>query len=99
MPLYNPIQNSDLIEPGQTNKYYPDSVANLIEDIKGTTQTVTFNADGSVASVAHKNASNVTLRTDTFTYATNLITEVRTLADLSTITYINHLDTLITEVI
>lgn|GEM_PF-6643753 len=40
-----------------------------------------------------------TVRTDVFTYVTNLITEVRTLAAGGTITYKYHLDTLETEVI
>lgn len=71
----------------------------LVNDIQGTTQTVAFNADGTVASITHKNASNVTLRTDVFTYATNLIIEVRTLNTLETITFKYHTDTLQTEVI
>lgn len=91
--------NSDLIEQGDINKYYPDSVANLIEDIKGTTQAVAFNPDSTVASITHKNASNETVRTDVFTYATNLITEVRTLSTSETITFKYHTDTLQTEVI
>lgn len=90
------ISNSDLIEPGTRNKYYTDELA---EGIKGTTQTVTFNTDGTVQKIQHKNASNVVLREDVFTYAANLITEVRTLSTAETITFIYHTDTLLTEVI
>lgn len=67
--------------------------------IKGTKQSITFNDDGTVQKIEHKNSLNEIVRVDTFTYATNLITEVRTLATGETLTFVNHLDTLETEVI
>ena len=72
---------------------------NLNDDIKGTTQTITFNTDGTVQKIQHKNVSDVVLREDVFTYAANLITEVRTLSTAETITFKYHTDTLLTEVI
>jgi len=72
----------------------------LKDDIKGSTKSIIFNTDGTIQKVTHKDVGDFILREDVFTYATNLITEVRTLAGTAeTITYINHLDTLETEVI
>jgi len=72
----------------------------LQSDIKGTNQSVTLNTGGDVIKVQHINGSSVVLREDIFTYATNLITEVRTIiASGLTITYLYHTDTLTTEVI
>jgi hypothetical protein len=67
--------------------------------IKGTTQSIVFNADGTVQKVQHKDLNNVVLREDSFTYETNLITEVRTLSTGGSVTFKYHLDTLETEVI
>jgi hypothetical protein len=67
--------------------------------IKGTTQSIVFNADGTVQKVQHKDASNNVLREDVFTYSTNLITEVRSLNYGGSVTFKYHLDTLETEVI
>ena len=71
----------------------------LQSNIKGTTQSITFNGNGTVQKVQHKDVSNNLIREDIFTYATNLITEVRTLTSGGTVTLKNHLDTLVTEVI
>jgi hypothetical protein len=67
--------------------------------IKGTTQFIIFNTDGTAQKVQHKNSGNVVLREDVFTYTTNLITEVRTLSSGGSVTFKYHLDTLETEVI
>jgi hypothetical protein len=67
--------------------------------LKGTTQSIIFNTDGTVQKVQHKDPSNNILREDVFTYAPNLITEVRTLSVGGTLTFKYHLDTLETEVI
>ena len=66
--------------------------------VKGTIQSITFDVDGTVQKVQHKDGINL-IREDVFTYAPNLITEVRTLTSGGSITFINHLDTLETEVI
>ena len=71
----------------------------LNEAIKGTNQFVTLNGDKTINKVEHKNLSNIVLRTDAFTYAVNLITEIRTLSTGATTTFKYHLDTLETEVI
>ena len=71
----------------------------LQENIKGTNQFIIFNGDGTVQKVQHKDGLSALIREDVFTYATNLITEVRTLTLGGTLTLINHLDTLETEVV
>ena len=74
-------------------------LAESADYIKGTTQSITFNLDGTIASIAHTGANSVIVRTDTFTYGLNTITEVRTLAGGATKTTIFHTDTYETEVI
>ena len=70
---------------------------NLLHDeIPNTVQTYVF-ADGSVSQVLHK-SGNTTVRTDTFTYATNTITEVRTLNTGERLTIVTNLTTLETTV-
>lgn len=68
----------------------------LCEEIPNTVQTYVF-ADGSVSQVLHK-SGNTTVRTDTFTYATNTITEVRTLNTGESLTIVTNLQTLETVV-
>lgn len=67
--------------------------------LKGTTQSIVFNTDGTVQKVQHKDPLSNVLREDVFTYASNLITEVRTLSSGGSITFKYHLDTLETEVL
>jgi len=67
-------------------------------NIKGTIQSVAFNPDKSILRIEHSSGSNI-LRNDSFTYATNLITEVRTLSTGQVLTLKHHLDTFVTEVI
>ena len=67
--------------------------------LSDTTQTVTFNEDDTIASIVHTDAGSNVIRTDTFTYGANTITEVRTLAGGATFTIIFHTDTYVTEVI
>jgi hypothetical protein len=67
--------------------------------IKGTTQSIIWNTDGTAQKVQHKDSLNNILREDVFTYSTNLITEVRTLISGDSLTFKYHLDTLQTEVI
>lgn len=64
--------------------------------IKGTVQTITFKADGTPAKVEHV-ASGVTVRTDTFTYSGDIITEVRTTAT-GTLRIVTNVKTLSVEV-
>lgn len=71
----------------------------LTTPIKGTSQIIVKNTDGTINRVTHYTPGNVTIRTDAFTYAANLITEIRTLNTGETLTFFNHLDTLITEVV
>ena len=70
---------------------------NLLHDeIPNTVQTYTF-TDGSVSQVLHKSGSTI-VRTDVFTYATNTITEVRTLNTGERLTIVTNLTTLETTV-
>ena len=68
------------------------------ENILGTTQTITFDSVGNVQSITHKDGSNNTIRTDAFTFATNSITEVRTLSTGESLTIVTDLTTLATTV-
>ena len=68
----------------------------LYDEIPTTVQTYVF-TDGSVSQVLHK-SGNTTVRTDTFTYATNTITEVRTLNTGESLTIETNLQTLETTV-
>lgn len=82
-------------------KLAKQNAASLAESaqIKGTTQSIVFNTDGTVQKVQHKDPLSNVLREDVFTYASNLITEVRTLSSGGSITFKYHLDTLETEVL
>lgn len=65
--------------------------------IPGTTETVTFDANNKPASVTHT-ASGVAVRTDVFTWGTNSVTEVRTLANGKYVTLVTNLTTLVTTI-
>lgn len=70
------------------------------DDIKGTRQTVTLNEDGTIQMIVHDYISTSEIvRTDVFTYAENIITEVRTLTTGETLTFTVNTDTLLTEVV
>ena len=69
----------------------------LFDDITGTTQTVTFNANDQPASVVHKSGTD-TVRSDVFTWGDGTVTEVRTLADGRHVTYVTNLTTLVTTI-
>ena len=69
------------------------------ESIPGTTQSITFDSDGNVSTVLHKNSDNIAIRTDAFTYTANTITEVRTLNTGENLTITINTSTLETTVI
>lgn len=90
------------------SKYYSDQASAsaasinikfklLVDEIPDTTQSYTFSG-GTVSAVTHKNSSNVTIRSDVFTYASNTITEVRTLNTGESLTIVTNLTTLETTV-
>ena len=99
---------TDLAGVGRTTETVKTNADNIADNtaalaersnyLDGTTQTVTLNVDGSPATVVHTDAGSNVVRTDTFSYADNLITEVRTLAGGGAMTIVSHLDTLVTEV-
>lgn len=69
----------------------------LFDDIPGTTQTVTFNANDQPISVVHTSGTD-TVRSDVFTWGNGTVTEVRTLADGRHVTYVTNLTTLVTTI-
>ena len=66
-------------------------------EIPDTTQTYTF-VDGAVSQVVHADGNDVVVRTDSFTYAENTITEARVLYSGDTLTIVTNLTTLETTV-
>lgn len=74
-----------------------ETTFNVFDDIPGTTQTVNFGADGKPSSIIHTQGSS-TVRSDVFTWTDNTVTEVRTLADGTHITYVTNLETLVTTI-
>lgn len=67
-----------------------------MDEIPDTVQSYAF-VDGTVSQITH-NRSGVAVRTDVFTYATNTITEVRTLNTGESLTIVTNLQTLETAV-
>ena len=65
----------------------------LIDEIPGTTKTVTFDSDSNPSTITHTKNGN-TVRTDVFTWTTTTVTEVRTLASGKSITVVTNLETL-----
>ena len=73
------------------------AITNLLHDeIPNTVQTYVFN-NGKVSEILHKR-NNAVIRTDAFTYATNTITETRTLNTGKKLTVVTNLSTLETTV-
>jgi hypothetical protein len=70
----------------------------LTTDIRGTKQTITFNADGTPNNVTHTDANGNVVRTDTFAYSGDTITETRVLATGTTMKITLNTKTLTTEV-
>lgn len=73
-------------EPGTSiNKAYLQPIEQilyellLVQDIPGTTQTPIY-SHGNITQITHQDVGNNILRTDTFSYTSSLITEVRTLS-------------------
>ena len=70
---------------------------NLFDPIPGTTQTVNFDTLGKPASIVHTNGTDV-LRTDSFVWSNNTVTETRTLANGKHIVMATNLTTLVTTI-
>ena len=84
----------------EQNRHLSDDEVNemlMNSSIPGTTETVTFDANNKPASVTHT-ASGVAVRTDVFTWGTNSVTEVRTLANGKHVTLVTNLTTLVTTI-
>ena len=69
----------------------------LDDEIPDTVQTITFDQNGNVQSIAHSR-NNVAVRTDVFTFAANSVTEVRTLSTGQSLTIVTNLSTLETTI-
>ena len=73
------------------------NTGNLFEPIPGTTQTISFDSLGKPASIAHT-SDHDTLRTDSFVWTDNTVTETRTLANGKHIVMATDLTTLVTTI-
>lgn len=76
---------------------HSEEIALQEDSIPGTTQTITFDADGNVQRIVHS-SGNTAVRTDVFTFGADTITEVRTLASGASLTIVTNTDTLVTTV-
>lgn len=74
-----------------------DTYRLMADMLPGTTQEITFNANGDVQKITHK-AGNTTEREDVFTFGTNTITETRTLDTGDVLTIVTNTETLATSV-
>lgn len=70
----------------------------LLSCVPNSNQTVAFNADGTIQRVVHKGLDGNVVRTDSYTYSGNTITETRTLANGETMTFTINTNTLTMEV-
>lgn len=73
------------------------NLGNLFDPIPGTMQTVTFDALGKPASIVHTRGIDI-LRTDSFVWTDNIVTETRTLANGKHVGMTTNLTTLITTI-
>lgn len=89
----------DLKDPNLTDEVINlKSAITLQEDsISGTTQTITFDADGNIQRIVHSSGGTA-VRTDVFTFGADTITEVRTLASGASLTIVTNTNTLVTTV-
>ena len=71
------------------------SAATLLtqEEIPGTTQRYTFEEDGTIKKIEHVQNGQA-IRTDTFTFGENVITEVRTASTGETLTIVTNTETM-----
>ena len=74
-----------------------DTYRLMADMLPGTTQEITFGADGNVQKITHK-AGSTTEREDVFTFAANTITETRTLDTGDVLTIVTNTETLATSV-
>lgn len=84
--------NASKVEVKIGNEMYIRNLL-LFEEIPGTTQSINYASDGSVSSVVFS-INNTPIRTDIFTFATNTITEVRTLVSGENLTIATDTETL-----
>ena len=90
--------NQDMQE--KTDAVVDIQIWNLLqaETIFGTTQTMTFDSSGNILQIIHMGANNVAVRTDSFNFESNSITEIRTLSTGERMTIVTNTDTLVTTV-
>ena len=83
---------------GDKNKILQQETLSTLEaeDIRGTTKVITFDEDDNLQSIVHTNIRGNVVRTDTFTFDSEVITEVRTLPTGESLTIVTNTDTLIT---
>lgn len=96
------VAGTDYVPPSALAPYRTAAAQDTIDallgsTIPGTTQTVTFDANDKPVSIVHT-ADNAAVRTDVFTWGTNSVTELRTLANGKHITMTTNLQTLVTVI-
>ena len=87
----------EMIETASELSELRNTLSLLDDEIPDTVQTITFDQNGNVQSIAHSR-SNVAVRTDVFTFAANSVTEVRTLSTGQSLTIVTNLSTLETTI-
>lgn len=68
-----------------------------LDELPGTTQTVTFDESGQIQQITHKRGNDV-IRTDYFSFSENEIMEIRTLDTGEKLTIVTNRNTLETTV-
>lgn len=84
----------------QTSSTVTDPVTRLLllaDEVPNTVQSIIYGTDGSVSQITHTN-NGAAVRTDTFTYGADTITEARVLAAGGSLTMVTNLSTLQTTV-
>ena len=69
-----------------------------VDIIPDTTQTITYDSSGNVSAIVHTDENDDIVRTDTFTFGENTITETRTLDTGEVLTIVTNTSTLVTTI-
>lgn len=95
---YRKAADQDVIDNAQNDNISQlQEMSSFFKPIPGTTETVSFDQNGRPESITHTNDIE-TVRTDTFEWGDNTVTETRTLANGRHIIMTTDLSTLITTI-
>lgn len=92
------VQKKDINDyaPTEDERLYLKGYVLHLENIPNTDQSISFDSSGNIQSIIHTSGSTV-IRTDTFTFGNNTITEVRQLPSGEKLTIVTNLNTLVTQ--